>query len=231
MGGTVTRRLEYLPQYTDGSSFGMGNVHKLITIGTPHLGSPLANQLLQDGCVQTVFAVKHRFSIQTVTAGGMPTTGGVGDLQGDGFYDSYLSNALLEIQNSTPHEVPTLTIAGAMTASLTPPSNTNDLACGLPCGAAEVRNVCPGSTLALSLSPSGWPSVFGGQASDAIVPLNSQVNGNLGALQVPGVIHSAGLEDLSFSGPSELDANSPIQTGVIGGLNLSLQNSAFKLLP
>jgi len=238
MGGTVTRRLEYLPQYTDGSSFGMGNVHKLITIGTPHLGSNLAGQLLQDGCVRNVFALKTRFAINTVSAGGMPTTGGVGDLQGDGFNDANLSNALIEIQASTPQEVPTFTIAGTMIAALQPPSNTSNLACSAPCNAATIREcgVLFGSTLGNSLTPLGWPSVFGAppNASDAVVPLNSQLNGNLSAPQVFGVIHSAGLEDLDFTGPAELDPSSDIDTiqnYVIGALNLSVNSSFFSLLP
>jgi len=230
MGGTVSRMLQYQDWYASGSSFGFGSVHKLITIGTPHLGSQLASQLLQDNCVQGIFALKKRFAIATVTAAGVQTTGGVGDLQGDGLNDSLLSGALIEIQNSTPHEVPTLPIAGTMIAAANPPSNTSGLACAFPCNAAVIRS-CSGSILGASLTPLGWPNVFGGQASDAIVPVNSQVNGDLSALQVPGIIHSAGLEDLNFTGPGELDANSVIQTAVIGALNLSIQNSLFTPLP
>ncbi len=235
MGGTVTRKLEYLDQYTDGSSFGMGNVHKLITIGTPHLGSPLANQLLQDSCVQGIFAFGGRFAISTVTAAGVPTTGGVGDLQGDGFNDSQLSNALLEIGNSTPHEVPTFPIAGTMIASATPPSNTSALNCTF-CNASIIRS-CSSSALAANLTPLGWPSVFGAppnNASDAIVPLNSQLNGNLSYPQVNGLVHSAGLADLDFTGPGELDpasAVNTIQAAVVQALNLSVQSSQFILLP
>ena len=232
MGGTVTRKLEYLSQYTDGSSFGMGNVHKLITIGTPHLGSPLAGQLIQDGCVQEEFASSSRFAIDTVTVGGQPFTGGVGDLQGDGFNDGLLSNALLEIGTSTPHEVPTMPIAATMIAAVNGQSNTSMLNC-MACKAEAIR-ACPGSALAASLTPLGWPTVFGGQPSDAVVPLNSQLNGNLSGLQFNGIIHSAGLEDLDFTGPGELDPLSnvnPIQTAVIGALNLSINNSLFTPLP
>jgi hypothetical protein len=195
----------------------------------------LASQLLQDGCVQNLFAAGGRFAIATVTAGGVPTTGGVGDLQGDGFYDSLLSNALLEIQTSTQHEVPTLPIGATMVAAVNPPSNTSGLSC-TGCKASLIRS-CPGSALGANLTPLGWPNVFGGppsNASDAIVPINSQLNGNLSALQLSGIIHSAGLEDLDFTGPGELDPVSGtniIQTAVIGALNLSVKNSAFTPLP
>lgn len=76
MGGTIARTLEYLSGYTDNSSFGIGNVHKLITIGTPHLGSPLANQLLQDICVRNAFAHEGRFAITTATLSGAAANGG-----------------------------------------------------------------------------------------------------------------------------------------------------------
>ncbi len=237
MGGTIVRTLEYLSGYTDTSSFGLGNVHKLVTIGTPHLGSPLANQLLQDTCVRNAFAFTGRFAITTATVSGVPATGGgVGDLQGSGFNDGSQSQALMNIQNPTPHEVPTLPIAGIMIAAVNPPSNTSDLACPFPCKAAELRK-CPGSALAANLSPLGWPAVFGAppnNKSDAIVPLNSQLNGVPSPLQVIGIVHSAGLEDLDFTGPGELDPLEgmiTIQTIVISALNASVHNSTFLTLP
>jgi pimeloyl-ACP methyl ester carboxylesterase len=46
MGGLVTRAAEYLPGFMSSDSFGAGYIHKLITIGTPHLGSPLALDML-----------------------------------------------------------------------------------------------------------------------------------------------------------------------------------------
>lgn len=47
MGGVVTRTIENLPEYRT-KSYGAGVINKLITIGTPHLGSPIATQMMQD---------------------------------------------------------------------------------------------------------------------------------------------------------------------------------------
>jgi pimeloyl-ACP methyl ester carboxylesterase len=236
MGGTIVRTLEYLPAFTDFSSFGVGNVHKLITIGTPHLGSPLAIQLIQDAnsCIRNLFAEKGRFAFFDATVNGATVSGGAGDLQGDGSNDASLSTALNAIQPSNGHEVPTVMIAAVMVNPPNNPNNTGSLACSLPCTAAVVRSTCGGDPLADNLTPFGWPTVFSGQPSDAIVPLNSQVNGAPNPIQVNGVIHSSGLTDLDFTGPGELDSiggASLIQTAVIGALNVSVQNSAFVRLP
>jgi hypothetical protein len=68
--------------------------------------------------------------------------------------------------------------------------------------------------LALSLTPTQWPTLFGPTAvpanSDGIVPVTSQLNNMsntyLQALQATGVVHSRGVETLGFGGPSVLDA-------------------------
>lgn len=236
MGGTLTRRLAYLSGYTDWT-FGVGSVHKLITIGAPHLGTPLAGQLLQDSCVRNVFAVRGKYAIATAFAGGETVTGAVGDHQGDGTNDSSLSPELQFIQNPNSNKIPTLPIGAWMIAAVNPPSNTSELACPFPCNAAKLRIACSllSSALAADFTPLGWPNVFGGQLSDVVIPLNSQLNGASSPLQVSGLIHAAALEELNFTGPGELDALSgpyTIQTIVINGLNASItNNSPFVLLP
>jgi hypothetical protein len=52
MGGLVVRQAEQLAGFLGTDSFGYGYVHELITIGTPHLGSPLA------GCGKTASFMK-----------------------------------------------------------------------------------------------------------------------------------------------------------------------------
>lgn len=166
-------------------------------------------------------------------ASGTTVSGGVGDLQGDGTNDGSLSVALLNIQGPTGHEIPTLTVAGTMIAAASPPSNTSSLSCLLPCPTADIRTMCS-SPLAANLTPLGWPNVFSGQPSAAVVPLNSQWNGNSGEPVVSGVIQSAGLEDLDFTGPGELDVpdnSSAMDVIVVGALNASVNSSLFTVLP
>jgi pimeloyl-ACP methyl ester carboxylesterase len=240
MGGTIVRAMEYLSGYTASASFGFGNVHKLITIGTPHFGSPLAIQLVQsnNSCIRNLFNLSGRYAISNATVGGVAgVTGGVGDLYGDGANDPSLSPALVGIQTPIAYEAPTAMIAAEMISGGTaPPSNTYNLTCASPCLAAKIHMYCSGPLVG-ALTSTGWPSVFSGQPSDAIVSFNSQVNGNTtNASPVGGVIHSAGLETIGFTGPGELDSSlgsaTAIQTLVIGLLNASvIQNSPFVPLP
>jgi len=224
MGGTITRTLENLPGFTGADSFGVGSVHKLITIGTPHLGSPLAADLLfGNSCTAGFLAENQNVSLATVTIQGVPgVSGGIGDLQPTSF-------ALGQIQDPNGHEVPTALIAGTMTQA-----NLGGLNCTL-CVASYLRSVkCPSDFLASNLTASGWPTVFGGAPSDAVVPLASQWNGNSTGVQDPGVVHSSGIVLLNFNGPAELDplgAVNTIQTSVIQLLNAPVQGSSFVKLP
>ena len=58
MGGDITRTMPLRESFASDTTYGKGNVHKLITIDTPHLGSPLATQLLLDAneCVRDTLA-------------------------------------------------------------------------------------------------------------------------------------------------------------------------------
>ncbi len=60
MGGDIARQLVLQPNFLDDDTFGQGSIHKLITIDTPHLGSPLANLLLspteEGGCAEWILA-------------------------------------------------------------------------------------------------------------------------------------------------------------------------------
>ncbi|MFB3778512.1 MAG: esterase/lipase family protein [Bryobacteraceae bacterium] len=228
MGGTVARTLENLDDFTDWESFGIGNIHKLITIGTPHLGSPLATQLIQvdNTCTRNVLAMNKSVSFFTADLSGVGTVrGGVGDLQGDG-WGGGLSTALAGIQNANGHEVPTAMIAGTMTAA-----NLAGLDCTL-CAVSYLRFLCGGDPLAGSLTVQGWPTVFG-QPSDAIVPRTSQYAGQTGP-EVLGVVHTSALvgwRGLGFNGPGELDQAGNVPARVVQLLNAPVQASDFYPLP
>ena len=87
MGGDIVRTIALGSGFQNNETYGHGPIDKLITIGTPHLGSPLATDLLQDAnkCVRQQLAKNGTPSFITVTtSAGPPINGGVGDLQGDG---------------------------------------------------------------------------------------------------------------------------------------------------
>ncbi len=228
MGGTITRTLQNLPGFTSSLSFGIGIVHKLITIGTPHLGTPLATQLIQTNntCTRNLLAANNKIAFFTATVSGVSgVSGGIGDLHGDGSTQLNSSPALNRIYNSNGPMVPTATLAGTTT-----PSNLTTLDDTIS-RAHYIRHKCASTDpLAANLTSTGWNTVFAGNANDGVVPLLSQLNGGSSG-QVTGLIHSAGLTRLSFSGPSELDPNTTnaIQTLLIQLLNASV--GSFVNLP
>lgn len=206
MGGTIARTLEYLPSFAARDSFGVGNVHKLITIGTPHLGTPLANQLLdsQNNCLRNRLGENGLVSIVTATVQGKSQNGGVGDLaQG--------SSALNAVSITNSREPWTAMISGTMTLQ-----NRQSIDSNWNVRALKVR--CHSDPLVQTLSSAGWPNVFGGKASDGVVPVSSQTANVIGS-GISGVIHSSDLSQLGFAGPGELDANTLIPATVIQILN------------
>lgn len=91
MGGVIARTIAGQDTFLSGDTFAQGDIHKLITIDTPHLGSPVAIQILADshgedaGCVQNVLADFGDFPLKEVdfSNGGSSATGAVADLEGD----------------------------------------------------------------------------------------------------------------------------------------------------
>ena len=245
MGGLVARTLEELSTYAGPESFGMGDVHKLITIGTPHLGSPLAPLMIEDSdaCVRGWFAKKNMISFYSVQMGGANVSGAIGDLQGDGMGNG-MSPALSQIQavNNQSGNAPVPT---AMLAATTDAYNLSGLTSPRR-GAFWFRSLlCPTDTLSVLMTPDLWPQVFGRAPSDGIVPLTSQLANPSAVLGTPdspgtpdssgsqpptGIIHSGSLKTLGFKGPGETDS-ADIQMEIPSLLNESLNSSVFQPLP
>lgn len=176
MGGLVSRTMFLLPNFKNNNNFGKGPIHKLITIGTPHLGSPLATQLLYAGapapnntdnsCVADSFSITGKFVLDSVTfKDGTTTHGGVGDLRDDNG-QGVMSSALRNIQNSA-ETFPTAFISGTMSLN-----NLNELdACSRAraeyrvcsgysaCSTAlvDMKNACWNAGAAISLTCSNDP--------------------------------------------------------------------------
>jgi pimeloyl-ACP methyl ester carboxylesterase len=222
MGGDIVRTEAGLGGFLNNDTYGHGPINKLITIGTPHLGSPLATDLLQDAswCVRDALAVKKKASLITVTtSAGPPINGAVGDLQGDGFGGG-LSPALNTLFYAGPLPFHIALISAVTQGG----SNLNNLNCTV-CWAHVLKLGCNNSQvhdpLAIALTPTGWDTLFG-QYNDAVVPKLSELNGGIAGPNVPtlmGVIHSQGLTSLDFLPPTELDQNSGVPGQVVNLLN------------
>ena len=222
MGGNITSTLRFLTTFSRPDTFVKGSIHKVITIATPHLGTPLATTSLQsqNSCVADLLATHGSISLSTVTlSSGATITGAVGDLKGDG-HGGGLSTALINLQSTFAIPFPTALVAGTMDQT-----NLNGLSCFVGrygiCIAEYIREHCATNPLATNLTVAGWPTILG-QASDAVVPLTSQLRNTSPtslAMQFVGVIHSTGMEQLDFVGPAELDQASQMSIQVIMLLN------------
>lgn len=207
MGGDIARQIAIGSSYTSASNFFKGTIHKLITIGTPHLGSPLAIQLLNgsNGCVATVLLTGGSPSFETVVLSSEVVTGGVGDLKGNGKGAS-LSVALATLQAFAEY-YGTLRLPSALIAGYVTKDNLNGLGAPNTTSAFITSSICPKDPLAIKLTSAGWPMVLGGP-SDALVPITSELNNAAATspgMQIPGVIHSRSLSKLNFNPPAELD--------------------------
>ena len=231
MGGLVARAAVNLPGFPDAYSFSKGAIHKLVTVGTPHLGSPLAYQLLlrSNQCTRGVLADHGRLAFQTAGYLGQTVTGAVGDLEGcldgnlnacydkqgnqlfDLLHKPLPSQALINLANGGSG----LTVRAAFVAGATSISNLYTLDSLDSFGARYLRNLlfgCPSDPFSQSLTSARWDSdMFGtagvpvGLANDGVVSVSSQFNGLTSGFMGQNLIHSRGLIILGFSPPSELD--------------------------
>jgi len=239
MGGDIVRTSVLLPDFLSRETFGQGSVHKLITVGTPHLGSPLAQQLMSSNCTRNKLAKNGLVSLRSITVSGtLIVSGAIGDLSPN-------SPALAAIASPGPHPhpIPTAFIAGIL--------SSQNLA-GLDVSgsnAKQLHDYCGsvfGDPLALQLTSTGWPTVFsnfnGETNSDGIVGLGSALNTPPNpppttGFQFSGYVHTTGLvTSLGFVGPSLVDPAivSPqtisVPTRVIKLLNTPYTQSAFSPL-
>jgi pimeloyl-ACP methyl ester carboxylesterase len=236
MGGVVSRTLigrdTYKKAGAGRDSFGQGSIHKLITIGTPHYGTPLAQMLLASPCTAGILAWKGMFSFSTAIMNGRNVNGAVGDLQGDGKGSaSGLSDAIARIDDGVRIQaaVPTAMIAAAV-------HGENLAGLDWSVNSFAIRKICGAEILAQLLHPSTWPAIFDNLENDGIVPVSSQIHAaspDNGAIH--GLVHSQGCTKLGFKPPFELgpdsDISSEVQLAVLYLLNTSLSSSSvFTLL-
>jgi probable HAF family extracellular repeat protein len=224
MGGDITRTLPLQPTFLSDDTFAQGNIHKVITIDTPHLGSQLASQLVSfqenGNCIQRlILAPRGKFAFKAVAFSTgfvpFPLNGAMTDLQPS-------SIALVDMASQSPHPLPTALIAGVY---------TNFGVLDTSPTALFIRATCFvfGDPLANALTSTGWPAIFMNQANDAVVSESSQLNGlDPGSgFTFIGYVHSPGTEALGFSGPSVLDAKIGAGDTVVFLLNKPVTQPSF----
>lgn len=221
MGGDIARTMVSQTGFLNDDNYDQGSIHKLITIDTPHLGSPLASKLLnnQESCLQHwVLAPFGDFVFSSVILGSpFPISGAIGDL-------SPSSQALANISAQGPHSIPTALIAATygdfVSAQSSGRANTIFVICGNNSGSLAQD---------LVLDPANdWPAIFG-EPSDAIVGLSSQLGGfSSSGFVFSGFLHSSGVKNLGFSGNTVLDPDSTtgIPSTVIRLLNTPVTDTA-----
>jgi hypothetical protein len=191
----MIRRVENLPGFQDSNSFGVGLIHKLVTAGTPYMGSPFATGILNlpgMGAVlgmagMLAFGKNVTLTDGTVCNGSTLTTGAIFDLQGDTQGIGLgLSPALSNLMSSSGHGVPTHVMAGKMDAT-----NFVFIPAFVP----------PGSML------STYNTIFSGYDSDGVVAVTSQLA--LTSQQLPssadvtsGLFHTSTLTGIKIALPS-----------------------------
>jgi triacylglycerol esterase/lipase EstA (alpha/beta hydrolase family) len=238
MGGNVTRALPQVMGYADQETYMAGYVHKLITIDTPHLGSPLAAALHDanndNACVRNKLAFVGLYAFVSVSRGtsgigGVVSSGATGDLQP--------TSAAIAATHAGPALIPTAMIAGQASAAQIAAGGTNTVG-------GILTTLCFVDPLA-QLLPAGWTrlmsapgDVIAGGASDAVVPLQSQFDGDAAYFDANpsntkyGVVHSNGVVQLGFSPPTALDQAGNVPPQVVNLLNTPVSNTAvFEVKP
>ena len=186
MGGNIARQFVIEPDFRTQQNYQKGDIHRLITIDTPHLGSQLANNLL----------ASNWFCKELWVKSGRPIAGAIADLS--------VGSPALNALKKKVFPISTHVIVGVASFTQTTLTELN-LMVGI-----HIQILCP------SLLPRDSFAAVLGDSSDLIVSAASQHATGLGfhrnvipSTTTYGVVHSA--DPLLFRfGPDALSENVPI---------------------
>jgi pimeloyl-ACP methyl ester carboxylesterase len=248
MGGAISRTIPYeIASFYSFQNYFQGSIHKLITIGTPHQGSPIAIDVLNPNpdseCMASIQAAFDFAPYSSVTINGVAYTGGNFDLEGDGQGNS-LSAALTRIHGPLYREIHMAALGG----EYAPSQATTGFA--VDARGNFMRAFCRKTGLSFVLenySSVLWPNIMGGLAknangalwpvgsgpSDGIVPLPSALNLGTASsgVNVFPAIHGPGTTDLGFSDPTLLEPASGVPARVLSLLNEFVTGPDFVTVP
>lgn len=233
MGGLVARQITRADYYlSEKSSFLSGNIHKIITIATPHFGSPLANLLFQDQCAANALAYGGYLVLGTPVqlSDGTITHGAVYDLQGAADGSSGGVSLWLSILNGG-QVVPVAEVAGKY--------STQDPALGgtflqlltrTAPAYCYLSNLGHPSPLLQYTGPGAWKGIFNNQDNDALVSKTSALAGrSAGEVRsvTDNVIHAGGyLKLLGFQTSTPELESQDTSGGSIAGNVMYLLNAS-----
>jgi hypothetical protein len=258
MGNPIARTMPYtlLPpnSYLQTSNYGLGIMHKVISLSGPHFGSPMAIVALdpKNVCSWTVAAATGNYPLNAANFATSVTTGGALDLTGDG-QGNCVSPALNLLQGTADKQIPTALIAGEMsTSQLTGlDSSLQALAIKLLLGVKAVQLACSTDYEMQDYNSVGWLTMTKTTAasqSDAFVPVTSSFDGldqsqacvaqngqaapmPCGLTAIQYAVHGPGTSSqLGFPEPQMLDNPSVVLT-TINLLNAKASSPVFSPLP
>jgi len=251
MGGLVARQIATDPDNRSATTFGRGMIHKLVTLGTPHLGTPQAILALapDSGCSRRVSALgwdvrnlgSPVVNVDTFVVDGAlgdrgRVRGAVGEMKGNGIgiVAGITDRQLAELATSSPLGlVPTAFIAGKMGSAL----NDADILAAM----SLLRWDCPNDRFFDRFSRNRYATIFdpnvssGGSLtpteSDGSVPFTSALPSSTTGLALAGYVHSYGIFRLTGKMTPHylLDGAAPIPEYVRNLLDVPVSASVFNL--
>jgi hypothetical protein len=257
MGGLVARQMWGTQAQQNAlnadPTYSQGWFHKLVTLGTPHLGSHYAMRLMDGSneCIRDLTGnASYRNSpdeasiaIEWVRIGQRQYSGAILDLIGDGTLKNS-SEAIQKLSLPADGGRPPLKIslvAAVATAkninALSLPSSLMSLPLWVQQGAkllcgetVKVGEYIPGDFLADNYEAGGWQKIFNGEPMDGFVSKKSALNGwaeGAGTKVFYDLAHGSGtVTEIGFAGP-HLQSDERVATWVITLLNVSRNDSTM----
>jgi pimeloyl-ACP methyl ester carboxylesterase len=231
MGGLVTRMMTYEKDYYAPETLNGGFVHKLITVGTPHLGSPFAAEMVKstNWCprlLNNIFAGDY-FVTYAITPSGQTIDGAMQDLH-EVEPGNFTGNPALQTIHTERTGVPplrTAMIAGVMT-----PQQLAGLGLDSPLSVATlIKGYCVGSSLAHFLTPATFPGLMGPE-SDGLVTRTSAFDG-LPRTELFPAVHSEYTALLGFGRPDLIEPSSQVPKRIDELLRVPASSPLYVSLP
>jgi pimeloyl-ACP methyl ester carboxylesterase len=240
MGGLIAKAMLQDPSYLTQTPFRSGLMHKLITLGTPHLGSQYAMRLLDGNneCVRLAtadstnkFTSSPSLFFLSLALADSPSSvsGATADLRGNGkeLDDqdwSWKDHPFLIKIRTVPTLVPSPPIALVAAIASTPQFNNIDLVQTWAYWGAAACKI-KGDFLADNYSGGLWGRIFGMSPNDGFVAQSSALDGRTpgtpGTKVVVGFAHGHGtVDDIGIGAPSLPDG------GLVSAWTINLLNSS-----
>jgi pimeloyl-ACP methyl ester carboxylesterase len=238
LGGLMARGMVKLSAYRDPSNFGRGYFNRIVTLGTPHLGTDQASRMLDGNntCVRNFAAASGGYAIDTIQfLNSRSYYGAIHDQSGGVGY--LLSDTL---QNLSSSSLPSSSrpVIAYVAAHFGPFNFSPNI------GSATLRFLCRNNVLAQWATYDNWDLIFSHAENDAVVPVWSALNGTSSGsgpqyTLLQNVVHGPGTigfgtpldPHLGFAGFQLLDAQSSTPFLVVNLLNTPIIDPKFVPLP